>query len=178
MRQIRTLEDAYEFVQEIGICTLFSGKSKGIVSLWGAVDLPENGGGKTKWGARVEAIWAWKNELPEVYPDEVYYGKIPGGHAALMSMRYLRETHYPNCHKPVAECSELARHVYEIIRLNPSETSEARAEAMEVRHCSKSRFDSALKELQITLNVVRSNEPGSRRDSWLPFREVYLEFCD
>jgi hypothetical protein len=36
------------------------------------------------------------------------------------------------------------------------------------------QFDAALKELQVTLNIVRSNEPGIDRDTWLPFKELYL----
>ena len=94
LMKVRTVEEALEFVQSVGVCTLFSGKAKGVSSLWDVVDLPEEGGGRTKWGPKVEAIWAWKNELPETYPDEIYYGKIPGGHAALMTIGYLVECHY------------------------------------------------------------------------------------
>lgn len=52
-------------------------------------------------GAKVKAVWAWKNELPEMYPDDIYYGKIPGGHTALMTMQHLRETHYAIAYKPI-----------------------------------------------------------------------------
>lgn len=173
---IHTLEDALDYIQKVGICTLFSSNVPGIPSLWNAIDLPENGGGRTKWGARVEAIWAWKNELPMLYPDDVYYGKIKGGLAVLTSMNYLRDTLYPAAHKPLSECSPLARSVYDIIRLNPAETGEIRAELMESEHCSKSRFDTALKQLQVTLNIARSNEPNQKRDLWLPFTELYPEF--
>jgi hypothetical protein len=41
--------------------------------------------------------------------------------------------------------------------------------------CTKNQFDTALKELQITLNIVRSNEPEVDRDTWLSFQEVYYE---
>lgn len=177
MRGVRTLEEALEFVEGVGICTIFSNKAAGIPSLWDAVDLPEDRGA-TKWGAKIEAIWAWKNELPTTYPDDVFYGKITGGHAALMSMAYLRNTHYPKYHRPVSTCSDLTRHVFEIVRLNSSETAEIRVEAMESLGCSKSRFETALKQLQITLNIARSNEPSSKRDSWLPFLEMYPELED
>jgi hypothetical protein len=42
--------------------------------------------GERGWGEKVMAIWRWKNELPAIYPEEIFYGKIPTGHAALMSM--------------------------------------------------------------------------------------------
>ncbi|MDG2254548.1 MAG: hypothetical protein P8L49_06280 [Opitutaceae bacterium] len=175
MADVKTLEEAFEFVESVGICTIFSEKAKGIPSLWDAVDLPEGSGGQTKWGAKVEAIWAWKNELPETYPEDVYYGKIPGGHAALMTIQYLRETHYAVARKPISDCSELAQHVYEMIRLNPNVTGEFRRESVELYGCTKSRFDTALKQLQVTLNIVRSNEPGLNSDTWVPFSEVYLD---
>lgn len=176
MQKIRTLEDAYHHIQSIGICTLFSSKVSSIPALWDIVDLPAEGGGNTKWGARVEAIWAWKNGLPETYPEDIFYGKIPGGHAVLMSMQHLREVHYPKCYKDLSSCSDLAQKIYEIIRLDPSETAEIRAIAIERHNCTKSRFDTAMKQLQITLNIARRTEPGDRKDRWLPFRELYLDF--
>lgn len=177
-KKFRTLEGALEYVQTVGICTLFSNKIDGLPAFWNAVDLPENGGGRTKWGARLEAIWAWKNELPETYPDEVFYGKIKGGLAVLMSMSHLREVHYPAAHRPVATCSALAQQIYEIIRLDPAETAEIRAIAMERHHCSKSRVDTSLKQLQVTLNIARDNTPGTEKDRWLPFKELYPDFPD
>jgi hypothetical protein len=171
-----TLEGAYEFVQAVKVCTLFNTKADGLPALWDFVDLAAEGGGRTKWGARVEAIWAWKNELPATYPDDVFYGKIPGGLAVLMAMDHLRETHYPQHHRSVDECSELARSVYEIIRLDPAETAEIRALAMERTHCTKSRFDTAMKQLQVTLNIARDPAAGTDRDRWLIFREAYPDF--
>lgn len=175
MAGVKTIEDAYDFIQEVGICTIFSEGVPGVRSFWDAVDLPDREGGRTKWGARMEAVWAWKTELPTLYPDDVYYGKIPGGHAALMSMRYLKEVHFPKNARPVSTCKPLAQQVYEIVRLSPGTTAEIRREAMERFGCSKSRFDTALKELQVSLNIVRLNEPDLKKDTWVPFEEVYGE---
>ncbi|EDY80826.1 hypothetical protein VDG1235_443 [Verrucomicrobiia bacterium DG1235] len=176
MSEVRTIEEAFDFIQGVGICTIFSGSVEGVQALWDVVDLPDRSGGRTRWGARTEAVWAWKTELPTLYPDDVYYGKIKGGHAVLMSMDYLRKTHYRKSKRPVADCRELARHVYDIIRLSPGTSAEIRREAMERFGCSKSRFESALKELQVTLNIVRLNEPDLKNDTWVPFAEVYGEF--
>jgi hypothetical protein len=66
--------------------------------------------------------------------------------------------------------------VYEIIRLDPGETTAVRTLAIERHHCSKSQFDTALKQLQITLNIARSNDPGETNDRWLPFKELYPDF--
>ena len=35
--------------------------------------------------------------------------RFPTGHAALMSMAYLRMEHYPKNHRPLNECSPLAQ---------------------------------------------------------------------
>ncbi len=173
-----TLEGALEFVQEVKTCTLFSNRVEGLPAFWDYVDLPESGGGRTKWGARLEAIWAWKNELPATYPDEVFYGKISGGLAVLMAMDHLREAHYPTAHKPVSDCRDLAQKVFEIIRLDPAETAEIRAIAINRHSCSKSQFETALKQLQVTLNIARDPEIGTGKDRWLPFREVYTDFAN
>lgn len=175
MAGVTTLEEAYEYVQEVKLCTIYSRSVKGTPSLWEAVDLPDTGGA-TKWGARMEAVWTWKNELPAVYPDDIFYGKIAGGHAVLMAMDHLRAEHYPRFHKPVAQCGALARDVFEIIRLSPGETAQIRQEAMERSGCTQSRFETALKQLQVTLNIARSNEPDVKKDLWLPFLELYPEF--
>lgn len=175
-RKFKTLEGALEFVQTVKVCTLFSNKVDGLPALWDFVDLPADGGGRTKWGARVEAIWAWKNELPATYPDEVFYGKIPGGLAVLMAMEHLRTEHYPKAHQPVSACSDLAQKVHEIIRLDPAETAEIRAMAMDRHSCTKSRFDTALKQLQVTLNIARDPEAGPGKDRWLTFGEAYPDF--
>lgn len=172
-KSFKTLEDAYEFVQDVKVCTLFSNKVEGLPALWDYVDLPADGGGSTKWGARVEAIWEWKNELPATYPDEIFYGKISGGLAVLMAMDHLCDVHYAEAFKPVSACSDLAQKVYEIIRLDPAETAEIRAIAMERHGCTKSRFDTALKQLQMTLNVARDPAAGPGKDRWLTFREAY-----
>lgn len=176
MWKVTTIEEAYDFVQEVGICTIFSGKMAGVRSLWDVVDLPDRSGGRTKWGARVEAVWAWKTELPTFYPDDIFYGKIKGGHAALMSMGYFRETHYPLNKRPVAECKPLAQQVFDVVRLGSGTSAEIRREAMERFGCTKGRFDTALKELQVSLNIVRLNEPDLTNDTWVPFGEVYGEF--
>ena len=37
------------------------------------------------------------------------------------------------------------------------------------------RNDIALKKLQVSLNIVRSNVPKLKNDFWLPMREVHLD---
>jgi hypothetical protein len=173
--KIKTLEQARLFVIKQGICTLFPEPGKTLQSLWDAVDLPEKQPGETGWGAKVTAVWSWKNQLPAQYPQEIFYGKTKGGAAVLMTLDHLRHHHYPRYHQDIRKCRPLAREIYELISQDSYATTELRRDSMEQFGCTKSQFDTALKELQVTLNIVRSNEPGVERDTWLPFQEIYLE---
>jgi hypothetical protein len=173
--KIKTLEQARRFVMQTRICTVFPGPSKNLKSLWDAVDLPEKQPGEKGWGPKISAVWRWKNQLPARYPQEIFYGKMKGGTAVLMTLDHLRNKHYPRVHQDVGSCRGLAQQVYELIRFDSCETTELRRASMARFGCTKSQFDSALKELQITLNIVRSNEPDVDRDRWLPFEEIYYK---
>jgi hypothetical protein len=41
----------------------------------------------------------------------------------------------------------------------------------------RNQFERALKELQITLNIVRRNSASDQSDTWVPFTEQYLEIA-
>ncbi len=123
----------------------------------------------------MSAVWDWKNRLPATYPDEIFYGKVKGGFAVLMTMDYLREVHFAAAYRPVNELNVVAQIIFEKIRTEPWETGDLRAEVLADFDCSKSQFDTALKNLQISLNVARSNDPDVERDTWLTFQELYPE---
>lgn len=172
---IKTFEDACEFVFKHKVCTVFGSKNSPYPSLWDNTDLPETkpeGGG---WAPRVTAVWTWKTEIPQTFPDEIFYGKVPGGDAVLMQMEYLRDVHYPKHHQLVTSLDALSCAIYELIRIEPMFTGQLRKHAIAETGCTKSRFNTALKKLQITLNIVRSNDPSLTHDFWLPFSEVHLD---
>jgi hypothetical protein len=171
--KIKTFEQAYAFVLKAKQCLIFGSKTSDLPCLWEVVDLPGRQPGQKGWGAKVEAVWAWKNELPAQFPDEIFYGKLPGGLAVLMCVDHLRRVHYPAHHRAVSQCSPLARRAYELIRTEPHTTAELRKALSPSGSISKSKVDSALMELQVTLNITRSNAPNLKRDTWLPFAEQY-----
>jgi hypothetical protein len=39
----------------------------------------------------------------------------------------------------------------------------------------KSRFERALQELQVTLNIARRNSLTDKKDTWVPFSEQHLD---
>lgn len=172
---IKTIEEARLLIQELQICTIFESQKSGLPSLWEHVDLPEKQEGERGWGKKVSAIWDWKNRLPATYPDEIFYGKIRGGLAVLMTLDYLHDVHFAAAYRPVDDLSLLCVQAFDKIRMEPWETTDLRREMIEEYGCSKSQFDTALKNLQISLNVVRSNDPDIERDTWLSFEEQYPE---
>ncbi len=173
MGKIKTFEDAFRFVGKVKICTIFASDKTEHTSLWENVDLPEKKPGEKGWGEKVVAVWSWKNRLPAEFPDEIFYGKIKGGFAVLMDMDYLRNEHFPKAYKPVKELNPLAGYIFEQIRIEPRDTTTLRNRVMAEQGCSKSQFDTALKQLQISMNIVRSNHPDIEQDTWLTFKEGY-----
>lgn len=80
---------------------------------------------------------------------------------------------FASAYKPIDQLNRLCMYIFEMIRNEPWETTGLRQEIREAHGCSKSQFDTALKNLQISLNIVRSNDPTIERDTWLPFQELY-----
>jgi len=173
MEMIKTFAEARILVRKLQICTIFASEKSDLPSLWEHVDLPEKREGEKGWGQKVSAVWDWKNRLPATFPNEIFYGKIKGGFAVLMTFEYLRDVHFPTAYTSIYQLNRLAEQVYDKIRMEPWETGPLRREAMDEFGCTKSRFDTALKNLQISMNIARLNEPGIERDTWLAFSELY-----
>jgi len=174
MIMIKTLEQAYQFVKKVKVCTLFSSEKAEYPSLWEYVDLPEKQPGENGWGEKMTAVWTWKDQLPAQYPNDIFYGKIKGGIAVLMDMDYMARTHFPRAYKDIQTLNGLAQQIYSYIVAEPWDTPSLRKVTMQETGCTKSRFDTALKSLQVTMNISRLNDPHTERDTWVPFKEMYL----
>lgn len=170
---IKTFEDAYRFVIEQKVCTVFGSRNSPYPSLWDNTQLSEKKPVSGGWSPKVLAVWDWKTRLPQTFPDDIFYGKVQGGDAALIEMEYFRLTHYPTAHQPIGDLDQLAQDLYKLICLEPNYTGPLRARAMAEWSCTKSQFDSALKRLQVSLNIVRSNDTRYKNDFWLSIREVF-----
>ncbi len=170
---IKTLEQARDFVLEVGVCgILHDAQGARLPTLWDAVDFPDKQPGESGWGEKSGKVWAWKNDLPEHYPDQIFYGKLKGGRAALMTMEKLREI-YPRQHRPADACSALARDLLTIIEQGPIMTVPLRQAMGMTDRKAKAQFDRALVELQVTFHIARSNQPGVEGDTWVLFHEQY-----
>jgi hypothetical protein len=171
---INTISQARGFIKQVKVCTVFPSEKTEHTSLWENVDIPEKQPGESGWGEKMGAVWSWKTRLPAEYPDDIYYGKIKGGLAVLMDMEYMADTHFPQAYKPVRTLNRLAQRIHALIEEQPWDTTTLRRMAVEEFGCTKSQFDGALKNLQITMNIVRLNDPRAEQDTWVPFREPYL----
>ena len=172
---IKTVDEAYEFVLDERACTVFGSKSSPFPSLWDNTGLSEKKPKAGGWSPKVVAVWDWKTRIPQTYPETVFYGKVSGGDAVLMEMQHFRDVHFPDAFQPVIELDPLAQEVHEFIRLEPAYTGPLRKLAIARLSCTKSQFDTALKRLQVSLNIVRSNDPKLKNDFWLPMREVHFD---
>ncbi len=163
------------FILTHGICGVFKEAEASSQSLWNAVDLPDKvTATSSKWGVKVDTIWKWKTELQSAYPDDLFYTKLKNGQAVLMSVNYLEKRYYPSNHRLLAECSSLARLIYEIVRVEPSiPTCELRMLAMERANCTKARFATALTQLQVTLNIARCPTSRVKSDHWIAFKSLF-----
>lgn len=172
---IKTIEQAYQFIKKVKVCTIFTSDKVGHTSLWEHVDLPDKQAGEKGWGKKMTAVWTWKNQLPAQYPNEIFYGKISGGIAVLMDMDYMARDHFPRAYKDIQTQNSLAQHMYNKIDTEPWDTTSLRKATMLEVGCTKSQFDTALKNLQITMNIARINDIKIERDTWVSFKELYLD---
>ena len=172
---VKTIAQAHRLVKKVKICTIFPSDKVEHTSLWEHVDLPDKQEGESGWGKKMEAVWTWKTQLPARYPDDIYYGKIKGGLAVLMDMNHMADTHFPQAYKHVESLNQLAQNICDKVAAAPLDTTTLRNTTMQELNCTKSQFDTALKNLQITMNIVRLNDPQAERDTWVPFRELYLD---
>ena len=175
MDMIKTLEQAHQFVKKVKICTIFESNKVDYPSLWEHVDLPDKQPGEKGWGEKMTAVWTWKNQLPAEYPTDIFYGKVKGGIAVLMEMDYLSQEHFPQAYQDIQTQDELAQYIYSKVSIEPWDTTSLRKSTVEELGCTKSQFDTALKNLQVTMNIVRLNDSNLERDTWVHFKELYLD---
>jgi hypothetical protein len=68
-----------------------------------------------------------------------------------------------------------ANRIYQVIRFDPMTTGELRKEVDMTHRPKRAKFDRALQELQITLNIARRNSLDDEKDTWVLFSEQYLD---
>lgn len=170
---VRTRAEARDFVLTVGIAEVTHNPKSKRSTLWDALDF--TGTGDDQWGEKLAQVWALRQQLVATYPEQIFSGKIRGGHVVLMSMERLRDE-YARYHRPVEACSALAQQLFAIIAQEPIATLPLRQAADLVTRKDRGRFERALQELQRTFNIARS-PTADRSDVWVPFRQQYPQFA-
>ena len=67
----------------------------------------------------------------------------------------------------------MARKIYALVKVEPITTPALRNAVAQKDKALRAAFAKAMIELQVTLNIVRSNAPEAESDIWLRFSELY-----
>jgi hypothetical protein len=153
----------------VGLCRVLHDPKGKLPTLWDA--LAFTGTGPDTWGEKLARVWALRQQLVQTYPEQLFTGKIRGGHIVLMSMERLKQE-YARYHRPLEACSELAQQLFASIAQAPVASIPLRQAAGLITRKDRGRFERALQELQSTFNIARLPDSDSA-DVWVPFLQQY-----
>lgn len=170
---VHTLEQARDFVLQVGLCGVLREPKRKLPTLWDALAFTT--AGPDAWEEKLVHVWMLRQQLVSSYPDQIFSGKIRGGHVVLMSIEQLGEQ-YTRYHRPLEECSELAQQLSHSIQQAPIATLPLRQALGLGTRKDRGRFDRALQELRATFNIARASASESA-DIWVPFLHQYPQFA-
>ena len=163
--RVSSEEEALGFLNDVGICSLFSAKGIEIPSLWGALCGENRPVPRHHDSLELGLAWQWKDTLP--IAGYVLYGKFLRKRPVFIALD-LAPYFYalsPNYGDPAEDylqdyldgrLSVEAKLVYEtLLELGALPTSRLRREAGLAGKANATRFDRALAELQMDFRIVR-----------------------
>lgn len=163
--RVRTETEALQFLEEVGLCLLFSAREIELPSLWGAIcgqdrPLPDHHN-----DYELGLAWEWKDSLPVA--GKVLYGKFLRKKPVFISLDlapyfYALSPNYGDPDQDYLQdyqegrLSVEAKQVYEVLlEQGALPTSRLRREAGLGGKANATRFDSALAELQMDLRITK-----------------------
>jgi hypothetical protein len=163
--QVRTEKEALGFLNDVGLCLLFSAKGVELPSLWGAIcgedrPLPSHHDSR-----ELGLAWHWKDSLP--IAGQVLYGKFLRKRPVFISLDlapffYALSPNYGDLAQDYLEdyhdgrLSAESKQVYEVLLDQGAlPTSRLRRAAGLAGKASATRFDRALAELQMDFRIVK-----------------------
>ena len=162
--RVRTEAEALEFLNDVGLCLLFSAKDIELPTLWGALCGEDRPLPKGHDNHELGLAWNWKDKLP--IEGRVLYGKFLRKKPVFVSLDLA-----PSLVRPVAQLGEIrprticstirtgglsveAKQVYEtLLQQGALPTSRLRREAGLGGKRNAGRFDRALAELQMDWRI-------------------------
>ena len=163
--RVRSKEEALEFLNDVGLCLLFSASDIELPSLWGALCGEDSPVPSHHDNRELGLAWRWKDELPVA--GQVLYGKFLRRKPVFISLE-LAPYFYalsPNYGHPAEDymqdyvdgrLSVEAKQVFEVLLQEGAlPTSRLRLEAGLGGKANASRFDRALAELQMDFRISK-----------------------
>ncbi len=158
---VRTVEQAGEFLADVGLAVLFPAERAVVPSLWEAVADDETEPFATGMNDNEQRVWTWKDELPE--RGLAWAGKLAYGRASFLSLDLLTAL-YPGVGElddaAGFDLSPEARRIAEALLTGPLPSAELRALIG-----NKYRYDRGLTELQRLL-LVSARGVSTQRAGW------------
>jgi hypothetical protein len=163
--RVRTDDEALDFLNDVGLCLLFSAKGIELPSLWGALcgeDLPLPNHHDSR---ELGLAWHWKDKLP--IEGKVLYGKFLRKKPVFVSLDlvphfYALSPNYGDLAEDYLQdyldgrLTVEAKQVYEVLlEQGALPTSRLRLEAGLSGKANASRFDRALAELQMDFRIAK-----------------------
>jgi hypothetical protein len=161
--RVTTLEQAVEFVNDVGFCFLFPIQNVEMPSLWDAVAGRVVKTSSKHSGYEIERTWGWKDQ--SLGKKWWYYGKLLRSKATLVSLSLL-----PNFYAlsgnfgddddylqdyDAGQLSWEARNIFEaLLKGGAMDTVRLRRESHLSAESAKATFERALVELQIGMRVL------------------------
>jgi hypothetical protein len=145
--QIKTINRASAFIEDVGFALLFPKPGVALPSLWDVVRDDPRGDG---WGADLARLWAWKDELPS--RRLAWYGRFLLGQPSLLTPGLLADL-YPD--RPAQGLGDDARRVLDILWVDgPQPTAVLRTAAGMAGKKGSARFTRAVTQLGRALLVT------------------------
>lgn len=163
--RVRSEQEALDFLNEVGLCLLFSAKGVELPSLWGALSGEDRPVPRHHDSRELGLAWRWKDTLPVA--GKVLYGKFLRKRPVFISLD-LAPFFYalsPNYGDPAQDylddyhdgrLSVESKQVYEtLLEEGARPTSHLRREAGLAGKANATRFERALAELQMDFRIAK-----------------------
>ena len=163
--RVQTKAGALEFLNDVGLCLLFSGQDMELPSLWGALCGEDRPVPQHHRDHNLGLAWEWKDSLP--IEGKVLYGKFLRKKPVFISLALAPHFYAlsPNYGDPAQDflqdyldgrLSVEAKQIYEVLlEMGALPTSRLRREAALSGKSNASRFDRALAELQMQFRIAK-----------------------
>ena len=163
--RVRTEDEALDFLNDVGICLLFSARGMELPSLWGAICGEDRSVPDHHDDHELGLAWSWKDTLPVA--GKVLYGKFLRHTPVFISLNlaphfYALSPNYGNLAEDYLQdyrdgrLSVEAKQVYEVLlEQGALPTSRLRRDAGLAGKASATSFDRALAELQMDLRIAK-----------------------